>query len=174
MTHAQTMKYFREWGLVRAHFIAKGIDPKQAENKRHQLHKQALGMDKSSKDFTNADLDKVLAAFYAITRPADLNAQLRQLDQPELRRQEYWARVLDILIELRIGNSRAYDEDDLLNRRVAYVDGLVKKVIKGRERWDQLDDKQANIVLGIMQRRMKYQRAAAARHAPPVPGKNPF
>src|SRR5258708_1762352 len=119
MTHAQTMKYFREWGLVRAHFIAKGIDPKQAENKRHQLHKQALGMDKSSKDFTNADLD-------------------------------------------------------LLNGRVADVEGLVKKVIKGGERWDQPDDKQANIVLGIMQRRIKSQRAAAARHAPPVPGKNPF
>src|SRR5258708_40143021 len=115
MAHAQTMKYLREWGLVRAHFIAKGIDPKQAENKRHQLHKQALGMDKSSKDFTNADLDKVLAAFYAITRPPDLDARLRPLHPPQLRRQAYWGRGLEISVELRIVNNSAYDEDDLLN-----------------------------------------------------------
>jgi len=168
MSPAQTALYFREWGKVRAHYIAKGIDPKQAENKRHELHKKALGTDKSSKSFTNADLDRVLAAFYAITRPADLTAQLRQIDQPELRRQECWIRILDILIELRVGNKYAYDEDDLLARRVAYVDGLVGKVIKGQQRWDQLDDKQARVLLGIMQRRLLAVRQAAAKHEAPA------
>jgi len=77
----QTSLYFREWGLVRKHYVAQGIDPKLADAKRHELHKKALGQMKSSKAFTNADLDKVLAVFYAITRPADLNSQLRQMEQ---------------------------------------------------------------------------------------------
>jgi hypothetical protein len=86
MNAAQTMLYFREWGVVRKHYLAKGLDPKQADNKRHELHKRALGRDKSSKDFTNADLDKVLAVFRAVHDGGNLEAQLAALDQPENRR----------------------------------------------------------------------------------------
>jgi len=86
VTTNQTNLYFFEWGLVRKHYLAKGLDPKQADNKRHELHKRALGRDKSSKDFTNADLDRVIAAFRAVYDGGNLDAQLAQLDQPENRR----------------------------------------------------------------------------------------
>lgn len=86
MNSAQTSLYFREWSLARKHFLSKGLDPKQADNKRHELHRRALGRDKSSKDFTNADLDKVLAAFRAVYDGGNLDAQLAALEQPENRR----------------------------------------------------------------------------------------
>src|SRR5690242_20411596 len=86
MTAAQTNLYFVEWGRVRDHYRAKGLEPKQADSKRHELHKRALGRDKSSKDFTNAELDKVIAAFRTVSDGGNLDAQLAQLDQPETRR----------------------------------------------------------------------------------------
>lgn len=69
MTPAQRVLYFREWGLARK---------ARPDADRHALHVEALGMDKSSKRFTNRDLDRVLAVFRAISRPDDVDAQLRQ------------------------------------------------------------------------------------------------
>lgn len=168
MTAAQTALYFREWGRVRAHLIAKGIDPKQADHKRHDLHRRALGVDKSSKAFTNADLDKVLAAFRAITRPGDLTAQLRALDQPDQRREACWQKVWEIMEELRLGVDRCRDEDpasELLGIRQAYVAGIIRRTVPGKVRWDQLTDREAAQILGIMQRRQLYQRRARSRLA---------
>lgn len=76
MTKKQTFLYWREWSAVRE---------VQPEADRHALHVAALGRDKSHKDFTNQDFDKVLAGFRAISRPADLDAQLRQADQSRRR-----------------------------------------------------------------------------------------
>ncbi len=70
MTPKQNNLYWREWSA------AHKADPKAD---RHQLHVEALGHDKSHLDFTNDDFDKVLGAFRAISRPGDLNAQLRQI-----------------------------------------------------------------------------------------------
>ncbi len=75
MTAAQTSLYFREVGLWRKARIAAGLGASDSD--RHTLHARALGFHKSSKHFTNLDLDKVLGALRAISRPADLNAQLR-------------------------------------------------------------------------------------------------
>ena len=97
MTTAQTQLYLYEWGRVRKHFRARGIEPKQCDTKRHELHKRALGRDMSSKDFSNAQLDKVLAAFRAVSDGGNLDAQLAALDQPENRRaamvKRCWAAV---------------------------------------------------------------------------------
>ena len=76
MSPAQTSLYWREWAAVRR------MDP---DANRHALHIQALGRDVSSKAFTNAQFDQVLGVFRAISRPADLNAQLRQQQQPRTR-----------------------------------------------------------------------------------------
>lgn len=78
MTPKQKALYFTEWNKAR---LAGGLDGES----RHRLHVEALGHDKSSKDFTNADLDKVLATFRAISQPTSLHAQLRQIDQPRTR-----------------------------------------------------------------------------------------
>jgi hypothetical protein len=152
MTPAQTALYFREWGKVRAVLLVKGIDPKQADAKRHALHKKALGADKSSKDFTNADLDKVLAEFYAITRPGDLGVQLRQQEQVFARKEDAAKKIEAMLAE--IGSERNH---------AAYVDGIVRKVIRGKKSWDELNDREANVLVGVLLRRVNYQRRARAK-----------
>jgi hypothetical protein len=50
------------------------------EEDRRRLTCEALGEDKSSKDFTSEDFDKVLAAFRAISQPDSLNAQIRAMN----------------------------------------------------------------------------------------------
>ena len=81
MTPRQRALYFREWGRVRATCRQQGFPVPD----RHGLHVKALGLDKSSKDFTNEDLDRVLAEFRAISQPDNLDAQLRQQDMPRRR-----------------------------------------------------------------------------------------
>lgn len=81
MTKAQTFLYWREWNSVVGYCKFRNLPAPD----RHELHERALGGPKSSKAFTNADLDLVLAGFRAIYRPHDVNTQLRQQAQPTRR-----------------------------------------------------------------------------------------
>ena len=81
MTPAQNALYFREWGRVRSVCKQQGFPIPD----RHDLHVKALGLDKSHLDFTNADFDRVLAEFRAISQPDNLAAQLRQQNMPRRR-----------------------------------------------------------------------------------------
>ena len=81
MTTLQNRLYFLEWSRVRAACKQQGFPIPD----RHSLHVKALGFDKSHLDFTNEDLDQVLAEFRAISQPDNLAAQLRQQDQPRRR-----------------------------------------------------------------------------------------
>lgn len=94
MTKAQVSLYWREWNKARK--AAPATD-------RHELHIKALGFDASHKEFTNGDLDKVLAEFRAVSEPWNVNAQMRQLNQPRKRLmwsirnradQPYWERIM--------------------------------------------------------------------------------
>ena len=76
MTEKQEKLYWREWAAVRAAW---------PEADRHELHARALGTDKSHRIFSNADFDRVLAQFRAVSRPTDVDAQLRQLRQVRMR-----------------------------------------------------------------------------------------
>ena len=82
MTAKQDALYWREWGAVSRHCKAAA----QPVPDRHELHVRALGADKSHKAFTNADLDKVLGVFRAISNPDSIGRQLRQIDQPRARK----------------------------------------------------------------------------------------
>jgi hypothetical protein len=81
MTTLQNSLYFREWGRVRSVCKQQGFSIPD----RHDLHVKALGLDKSHLDFTNADFDRVLAEFRAISQPDNLAAQLRQQAMPRWR-----------------------------------------------------------------------------------------
>src|SRR5690349_1327011 len=81
MTRAQDSLYWREWGAAGRRCRESNLPAPD----RHALHIAALGADKSHVDFTNADFDKVLAQFRSISRPADVSAQLQQIDQPRRR-----------------------------------------------------------------------------------------
>lgn len=76
MTLPQDKLYWREWAAARR------LDPFLD---RHECHVKALGVDKSHASFSNDEFDRVLAFFRSISRPADVNAQIRQLEQPKIR-----------------------------------------------------------------------------------------
>lgn len=64
MSAAQTKKYWQLWGRVRKALTELGDFSKaDADAERHSIHREALGKEKSSKDLTNADLDKIFDAF---------------------------------------------------------------------------------------------------------------
>lgn len=162
MSPAQTSLYFREWGAVRRHYTEAGIDPKLADAKRHELHQKALGYRKSSKDFTNAEFDKVLGVFRAITRPDDLSAQLRQMDQPELRMQEARSACLQLLVDLGIGKDHDASQGDFVRRQ--YLDGIVKKITRGAQvDFQGLGDRQANAILHTLRMRLLSRERAMAK-----------
>lgn len=67
MTAKQESLYWRRWGRVRKVLIELGEFSKEdADAHRHEIHREALGIDKSHKDFTNKDLDRILDAFDSI------------------------------------------------------------------------------------------------------------
>lgn len=111
MTKAQTMLYFREWGRVRAVCRAAAWP----EPDRHALHVRALGAAKSSKEFNNEDLDKVLAEFRAISQPAGVKAQLRQQRQPRTRL-EFSLDELLACLGLYVADAHAYAAGICLDR----------------------------------------------------------
>lgn len=84
INHGQQMRYFVEWGKAKK-VLRETMSATEAEAQRHAIHVQALGRDKSSSDFTNDDLDKVLAAFKAISNRAGFREQMEQADQPAKR-----------------------------------------------------------------------------------------
>jgi hypothetical protein len=79
MSPKQTQLYWRAWGQVRK---------AKPDADRHELHRQALGSGKSSKDFTNADFDKVLQVFWSIAKSDSIDPQIRQ--QNGERRRLIW------------------------------------------------------------------------------------
>lgn len=106
MSPAQTSLYWREFQYVRK------VKP---DADRHQLHVEALGRAKSSKDFTNHDLDLVLGVFRSISRPASMTSQLRQIGQ---RRERMLYKIGEHIrcLALYVPNAQAY-ADAILKER---------------------------------------------------------
>jgi hypothetical protein len=99
MNQNQLRLYRFEWSNTRTALRALGWPASEVEAKRKQIHAAAgAGTEehpKSSLDLNNKELDGVLAMFRAISRPADLGAQLHQLQQPYLR----WRFLADDLLD---------------------------------------------------------------------------
>jgi hypothetical protein len=79
MTPAQTKLYWKSWSAAKK-------AGQLADADRARLTLEALGYEASSKSLTNAEFDKVLAAFRAISAPYSLKPQLRAQEQPNTRR----------------------------------------------------------------------------------------
>ena len=156
MTPFQQKKYWWEWGRCRAYYAGKGHSPTQVEEARHDLHRKALGRDKSSKEFSNADLDKVIAAFRAVWDDANLDAQLRQLDQPEHRLGAARKRIAVLASNCGIKHGEAGLEAYFANW------------FRGR-RYTALSERELLQLAGILQRRLDQIRPPT-----PVLSENPF
>lgn len=64
MTPQQNRAYWRKWNEVRSVLTSVGEFSKEdAEAERHEIHRAALGTDKSSKDLTHRDLDAIFDHF---------------------------------------------------------------------------------------------------------------
>ena len=150
MNPAQLRLYRREWGLTRRWLRAHGRTPERADSMRHEMHKGAIGYDKSSLDFTNAELDKVLAKFRSWSDGANLDAQLAAEDQPELRIQALQANARELASHCV---ARAGME-------AAYLDGLARRLFKV-EAWHKLAERQLQILCGVLARRKKKLGMAA-------------
>lgn len=102
MTPKQTQFYWSEWAAVRRVCLAKGW----AVPERHELHVKALGKEKSSKDFSNGDFDRVLQVFRSFSRPDSVNAGLRQERMPRSRLEHKIKIELMRLLAVCLGSAR--------------------------------------------------------------------
>lgn len=153
MTGAQTAMYFSLWQRIRDVRKAKGLPCGDVE--RHALHKKALGFPKSSKDFTNADLDKVKAVMLAELEPDNLEAQLKQIDQPEARRSE-------LMAQIRTLAARCVDKP---GREGTYLDGMARRIFRV-EQYHLLNEKNLGKLKGILIARIaQLDRAAPGKQA---------
>lgn len=133
MTPAQTKFYWREWAAAwtRLRACRPDLCSADANRERHDLHRRALGYPRSSRQFDNREFDAVLGAFRAISRPADLNSQRRQMNQSRLRmlwkiEHEIFADLADLLggmdrasdyfLALLSDRWKTHDVTDLLDR----------------------------------------------------------
>lgn len=87
-TAARMRLYWAEWKLAAAELERSlGLDKAGLEEERQDIHQRALGGSYSSRDVVrdNRLLDKFLSACRAISRPADMDAQL-DLQRQQKRR----------------------------------------------------------------------------------------
>ena len=153
MNAAQTAKYFFEWGRARDYFLGRGLSHALADAKRHELHRKALGRDKSSKEFSNTDLDAVLAVFRAVWDGGNLDAQLAQIDMPE-RRAAMAVRRIEVL-KLSLGLQPG--------RESGYVTGIAKNLFGAAAedgQWHRLGAVRLAQLEGVIVRRLKQLHSA--------------
>jgi hypothetical protein len=156
MTNAQLAKYHvlkKQWSDARK---ARGAAADQATLDALQV--RTIGRASSSKNFTQADLDKMVAAFLAETDGGNLNAQLAQLDQPEARRARLEARIF--AAGARIVTPGA-TKDQTEWRVINYVGGIVSNMGEAR-RWPILEERLLGKLAGILEARAARARGTKA------------
>jgi hypothetical protein len=142
MTQRQQSMYWAEWARLRDVLRSRGQSLAQVEEHRHELHRRALGVAKSSKAFTNSDLDKVLARIRAEIDPANLDAQLALQDSPDRRRERLEANLCRLAEACGIeGGPNG-------------IAGYFKRFLNGRP-MAALDERDLQKLAGILARRAK-------------------
>ena len=144
MTAGQTAMYFAEFGKLRDVLRARLWSTAKIEAHRSAITLKALGRAKSSKQFTNADLDKVLAVIKAETAPADFDAQMRLQDMPEKRHALVMGRIhaLSLSVQLEPGLESSY------------VAGIAHRMF-GERAYERLTVEQLGQIEGVLRRRLK-------------------
>jgi|GEM_PF-5844851 len=143
LTRAQTALYWREWSKAKAvmeQTRGELFTVAQANEARYACHEQA-GVKTSSKDLGNYTFDLVLSAFLSWSHAADIDPQLRQIDQPVTRcRHAVDALCRAVHAEL-IKQSRAEDAEKLNEGepRDNYVAFLLARAAKGKKQANPQD-----------------------------------
>lgn len=167
MSPRQSAMYWAEWARLRDMLRARGHTVAQVEEYRHNLTRRALGVLKSSKDFTNADFDRVLARLKAESDPANLDAQLSLQDSPDRRRAYLLHRLSECCAELfTVGGDERLREPAA---REGYIRGTARNVCK--HELEQCTDADLGKVLGCLEARL---RRLVAKLPPASLAENPF
>lgn len=127
MNLAQIKMYRAEWAKAAKVLSAAGRTAEEIEAKRLAITAQVCGRAKSSTKFTGRELDRVIAAIKAISAPADFNAQMRQEDQPDVRREAAMAAAVAACQRLHGLDSEHYQLGTEAARR-AYIAGVAKRL----------------------------------------------
>jgi hypothetical protein len=156
ITKAQHNHYFALWGDARRELRRLGLTPKEADAKRKLVHLEAGAIDangdpKSHYDLTNDEFDDVKAKFLAISRPADLNAQIHQIDQAIIRARH---KAGELMTQIGVEQSA----------QARYLDGVAKNV-HGKPA-DQVKKEEWPDVLGALNRTRIYKQKS---QTPAVP-----
>lgn len=160
MNNAQLQKYHinrRQWEAAR---IARGLPYNEAALDKLKL--ETIGRVCSSKDFKQHELDAMLAAFLAVTQPANFDAQMQQQNQADLRRSmsvrriDHFARCINLTpgresgyvsgISAKLFGETQYQK--LPEPQLAQLEGiLVRRVIQihGRERAEAIQNEAAEV-----------------------------
>jgi|GEM_PF-2502265 len=146
MTAGQTAMYFAEFGKLRDVLRARGWSSTRIEQHRAAITVKALGKQKSSKVFTNGDLDKVLAVITADRAPADFDAQMRLQDMPEKRVELIMARIRSL--SLNVGLDEGHES--------SYVGGISLRMF-GTRSYETLTVQQLGVIEGVLRRRLKQR-----------------
>jgi len=87
LTRAQQSRFWREWSVachVQGWTKANGWTDYQIDNERHSMLERA-GFDSLTKVDHLEGFDRVLSELAALSKPADLDAQVRQQQMPRIR-----------------------------------------------------------------------------------------
>jgi len=158
MKDTQSPMYFAEWNKARKALREYGRSPTEADAVRKKIHikvgaVQKDGTPKSSKALNNHELDRCLAEFWVWSDPANLDKQLRQLDQPYTRAQGSESAQF-FLTEIGIEE----------HGRKAYLDSICKRIFK--KPLMDLDDSEWPDILGALNHTRMHKKGIAHGHRP--------
>jgi hypothetical protein len=164
--------YFAEWNKARKALREHGRSPAEADALRMKIHVKVgavdrLGQPKSSKALNNREIDRCLAEFWVWSEPLNLNAQLRQLDQPFTRAMGSEEAVF-FLKEIGV------EEAD----QKRYLDTICRRIFK-KPLMDLADHEWPDVLAALNHTRMHKQgiahghRRKAAPVAPQMPQEAP-
>lgn len=141
MTPLQQKRYFFEWGKYRKVLIERGMAPKAADAERKAATIRALGKDKSSKTFTNAELTQVITMFRAMTG-SDLMAVVSANPEAQeaIRCRFICRQYLHQISEIAPAEQRTPAEAD------SYINGMFRNILgykpsdfgDGHEAWGKV------------------------------------
>lgn len=158
MNAAQQAKYFAEWGKLRDVLRAKDWKNADIEQQRHEVTRRALGVRKSSKDFTNVDLDKVLARIAAEREPDNFEAQMALQDSPDKRRAAALEACSRACWEIYgHGGNNGFAKSEARER---YIAGVARNVIK--KELSECSAEELRVVHGILMRQLLRAKKAQA------------
>src|SRR5690606_9022808 len=128
--------------------LAKWRDARQTAGKphdeaaRYQMHQRAIGRACSSKEFSNRDLDMVLAVMLAEIAPADFAGQMRIQDQPDQRAADLRTKIDRLAPTAGIERGREG------------VAAYFRRWLGGRK-IEELDERTLQKIVGLLSRRAK-------------------